>query len=141
MLKISRLADYATLIMNVLAEHSQDQLSATQIAAKVSVALPTVRKLLKMLNEAQLVRSLQGANGGYQLTTDPAEISVARIVAAIDGAPALTACNKTISDCQLTPVCQLRHNWQLINKRVASVLESFSLADMSSSIIDSDRGK
>lgn len=128
MLKISRLADYAAVVMHFLATHELEQASANLIAERTSLAQPTVSKVLKLLNEAGLVDSVRGVNGGYHLSRTPKEISVAEIIAAIDGAPALTQCCEGV--CEIDHRCGLRGNWQFINRLVIDVLKSISLKDM-----------
>ena len=130
MLKISKLADYATTCMRVLAYHEQTCLSAAQLAVETPLSVATVSKVLKRLNEAQLVTSVRGAKGGYCLAHQPQFISVADIVTAIDGRPAMTECGQLSTTCQHDQVCQVRGHWQLINGAVFSVLNSVSLADL-----------
>ena len=78
MLRISRLTDYATMILVYLID--QDQLnSASDVAARTNLALPTVQKLLKTLAKAGLVDSMRGAEGGYRLAREAAQIS-ARVI-------------------------------------------------------------
>ena len=130
MLKISRLADYATTVMTQLAANGAERLSAAQIANDTHITTPTVSKVLKLLHESHLVNSERGVNGGYQLMRPPEAISVADIIAAIDGKPAMTECSKEGGVCKHGAVCELRDNWQLINAIVFDVLDSLSLVDM-----------
>lgn len=131
MLKISKLADYATVVMNFLATKAGERYSAAQVAAETHITAPTVSKILKLLNEAQLVNSERGVNGGYQLVDVPENISLAEIITAIDGRPAITECSKEEDNCcTRDDICELRGNWQLINRVVFNVLDSLSLADM-----------
>lgn len=131
MIKISKLADYATVIMNFLASESGGRYSAAEIAAQTRISVPTVGKILKLLNEATLVNSERGVNGGYQLVSCPEDISLVEIITAIDGQPAMTECSKEENDCCTRgDMCELRGNWQLINRVIFNALDSLSLADM-----------
>ncbi len=130
MIKISRLADYSTVIMNQMATHPEMRYSAAAIAEQTNIALPTVSKILKLLNEALLVHSTRGVNGGYELAKSAEEISVFEIIAAIDGLPAMTECSKQDYHCGHDQNCDLRSNWQVINKAIMQVLKSISLADL-----------
>ena len=130
MIKISKLADYATVIMDFLASQQSHRYSAALIATAVHISTPTVSKILKLLHEAQLVNSERGVNGGYQLSRPPEEISLTAIIAAIDGQPAMTECSKG-DICSLNNVCHLRGNWQFINRLIVSMLNNVSVADMS----------
>lgn len=131
MLKISKMADYATIIMVCCAKHQNIDLSATEIAQYCHLRLPTVSKLLKKLNQAGLLLSHRGAQGGYQLAQPAADISIAMIVAAIDGAIALTECSQKRQGCELETHCVTRSSWLLINRTVVKALESVRLTDMS----------
>ena len=46
MLKISKMADYATVLMVYCAEHAGQSWSASEIALKTQLKMPTVSKLL-----------------------------------------------------------------------------------------------
>ena len=61
MLRISRLTDYATVILASLGGGALA--SAAEIAERTRIGLPTVSKLLKELQHAGLVRSVRGARG------------------------------------------------------------------------------
>ena len=130
MIKISKLADYATVIMGYLAQTPEKRYSAAQVAKALQITLPTVSKVLKLLNEAQLVNSERGVNGGYQLVRAPEQISVAEVITAIDGKPAMTECSKEEALCSRNAVCALRENWQIINRAIMDLLDNLSLVDM-----------
>lgn len=132
MLRISKLADYATLIMNQLAIEPERTYSATEIARQAHITVTTASKTLKMLLEAGLVSSLRGAGGGYRLARSAQTITLAEVVTAIDGQPALTECNISSKVCAQDSVCALRSNWRLINNIIMSALEGVSVADMMS---------
>ncbi len=66
MLRLSKLADYATVLLVQLGQ--QDSLvTATALAGATGVPEPTVAKLLKGLAADGLVASHRGARGGYRL--------------------------------------------------------------------------
>lgn len=129
MLKVSRLADYAVIIMCALAEH-QEHCSASDIATLTKVAKTTVSKILKMLGKCGLIQAARGANGGYALLSPANEISLAAVVAAVDGPIALTECSTAKQNCSKLACCGVRPNWQFINTIVEDVLSHYSLADM-----------
>lgn len=131
MLRVSKLADYATVIMHFLAAHSGPLASANEIAQGISLSTPTVSKILKILGEAGLVVSARGVGGGYRLAKPAQAISVAEMVAAVDGKPALTECANPESLCTQEGICAIKHNWRMINHFVLNTLQNVSLADMS----------
>lgn len=130
MLRITKLADYGTVIMNCLAKEPGQLLSATEIAKKIHLPPTTVSKILKILVAGNLVLSVRGSEGGYRLARQPSEITVADVITALDGRPALTECNVYEKRCSQDAVCSIRDNWRLINQVVITALQSLTLADM-----------
>jgi Rrf2 family transcriptional regulator, iron-sulfur cluster assembly transcription factor len=57
--------------------------SVTEIAQRQSLPAPYLEKLLIELRRADLVRSVRGAQGGYQLARSPAQISVGQVLEAV----------------------------------------------------------
>jgi len=64
MLRISRLADYATVLLAALAEQPDRVQTATALAEQTHIAAPTVSKLLKQLQRAKLVTSTRACMAG-----------------------------------------------------------------------------
>jgi FeS assembly SUF system regulator len=128
MLRVSRLTDYATVVMTCLAAEPGEVLSAAQLAERARLETPTVSKLLKLLSHAGLVESFRGATGGYRLARAAGDISVAEVVEAVEGPIGMTDCGS--GQCEREPHCGVRGNWQRINAAVATALREVSVADM-----------
>jgi FeS assembly SUF system regulator len=132
MLRMSRLTDYAILLMTYLADHPDRVHAAHEVADGAHLRLPTVSKLLRILAREGLLVSHRGVKGGYGLARSPDEITVAAIIRAIEGPIALTDCNVDAKGCEHEVLCRVRGHWQRINFAVRDALESISLSDMAS---------
>jgi len=130
MLRISKMTDYAIMVMVELHASHGEVLNAQVLADRSRLELPTVSKVLKLLVKMGLVDSYRGANGGYRLEREAEGISVAEIIAAIEGPIAMTECSVEEGLCAQEAICSLRGNWQRISVAVANAMESVSLADM-----------
>ncbi len=130
MLRVTKLTDYATLVMTVLAARPGQVLSAAELAEHSGLEQPTVSKLLKPLAQAGLVEGLRGVRGGYRLTRPATEISLIEIVEAMEGPLAITECSQGESQCGIARQCGVRSNWRLINDVVADALRGVTLAQM-----------
>lgn len=130
MLRVSRLTDYATVVMTCIAGHPDDVLSTVQIADETHLELPTVSKLLKALGHAALVESFRGVNGGYRLARPASEISLAEIVEALEGPIGMTECSVAEGQCDRESQCGVRGSWQRINSVLDQTLRAVSLAEM-----------
>ena len=129
MLRVSKLTDYATVVMTCLAA-GDDMMSAQALAERARLELPTVSKLLKQLAQAGLVASTRGINGGYRLMRAPERITIADIVTAMEGPIGMTECSAHAGLCGHEPHCGVRVNWQRINQAIAGALANVTLADM-----------
>ena len=130
MIILSKLADYGVIVATHLAAHPDRQETAAAIAAATRLPSATVSKLLKALAHAGLASATRGAAGGYRLARHPAAISVAEVVAAIDGDIGMTQCSVHSDDCERTTYCPTRPHWTAINRAVGAALSAISLDDM-----------
>jgi FeS assembly SUF system regulator len=130
MIILSKLADYGVIIATHLAAFPERQLTAATVADEVQLPRATVAKILKALAHAGLVAATRGAAGGYRLARDPRAISVAQVVAAIDGDIGLTQCSVHVAECTRTDYCPTRPHWAAINRAVEEALAAVSLDAM-----------
>lgn len=130
MIKLSRLADYAVVVLTEMAGAGADaRLSSSALAAQTKLPEPTVAKILKNLTRGGILESVRGVNGGYMLARPAAQISVADIVAAMDGPVSLTDCASD-KNCILQEQCILHGRWGKLNMAVRTALEGVSLNDL-----------
>ena len=130
MLRISKLTDYATVILTHIAHKPLEVHAATDITKVTKISLPTVSKVLKLLVKAKLLESKRGAKGGYVLLGNIKEINVAQIIVAIEGPISMTECATDLGQCEQEESCEIKGNWGLINRAVYAALEEVRLADL-----------
>ena len=130
MLRVTKLTDYATLVLTALADGPEPMLSAAGLAERARLELPTVSKVLKPLTHAGLVSSFRGASGGYRLARAPGQISLIEIVEAMEGRLGMTECSGEHSSCEHEPHCGVQGPWRRINDVIADALRGMSLAEM-----------
>jgi FeS assembly SUF system regulator len=132
MIRMSKLTDYAIVLLSQLARSPDQSLhSARDLSAAAHIPVPTVNKLLRKLSRAGLLVSHRGANGGYSLARKASEISVGQVLLAMEGPVALTECGiEATGVCMLESSCPVRSSWQNINRAIRGALEGLSLSDM-----------
>jgi len=133
MLRVSKLADYAIVLMAYMAGDSDRRpLTARRLSQESDLPLPTVAKILKALSRAGLLQSHRGGFGGYSLARPMSYVSVADVITAIDGPIALTACGSdTPVPCDIGATCPVRENWKTIARALREALEQLTLDRMS----------
>ncbi len=130
MLRLSKLTDYATVILSFMAKNTAHRYSAVEVAEATGIAQPTVSKILKLLVKARVLQSARGAKGGYLLAREPEKITVATVISALEGPIALTECSESHKSCEQASGCHIQGNWHLINQKINNALESVTLADL-----------
>jgi FeS assembly SUF system regulator len=132
MIRMTRQTDYGIVLLTRMAHRPAAEVhTARDLAAEARLPLPMVSKILKMLAKKGLLVSHRGAKGGYSLAQRPEEISVSRIISAMEGPVAMTNCSfATPGTCEHETVCPTRGNWQRINRVVRQALEQISLLEM-----------
>lgn len=135
MLRISKLADYGTVVMVYLARHGQGLCNARDIALQTHLTVPTVSKILKRLTSAGLLTSVRGVAGGYRLRRPASDISVSQIIFALEEHRGFTECSMHPNGCSLQDVCAIQGNWRLISHAIETALESVSLATLAKPVL------
>src|SRR5260370_2296474 len=91
MIRLGKLTEYGLVLMTHIAQkHDRLLHTARDLAVESRLPLPTVSKLLKELLQGGLLVSHRGIKGGYSLARKPQEISVAEIIAVLEGPITLT---------------------------------------------------
>lgn len=129
MLKISRMADYAVVVLSQLVRRPDAVKTARGLAEETGIPEAAVAKLLNLLSREGVLKAHRGAHGGYTVGRPAAEITVADIITAVDGPLTLTSCvdGSTADRCGVESLCPLKGHWNTVNRAVAGVLEEITL--------------
>ena len=131
MIKLSKLTDYAVVVLAQMALNRDDLHTAVYLSEKTGLPEPTVAKVLKLLAKGAVITSTRGANGGYRLASAPDTITMASVITALDGPIALTACVEGSDECCCHSVdCPVKGQWNPVNDAMKKALESVTLLQM-----------
>jgi len=131
LLRLSKLTDYGVLLMSELAKSTGSVQRAPDLAAVTHIPQPTVSKVMAALQQAGLVTSIRGVNGGYKLQRLAKEISIRELIHCLEGNVSLTDCEVSGDKaCEQQAVCGTRHNWLKINQAMRDALQNITLQDM-----------
>jgi len=130
MMKLSKMTDYAVIVLAEMAKEQGSLMSASQLAEKSKLPEPTVSKILKLLTRRDLVNSVRGANGGYSLDHAPETITIAAIIEATEGPIVLADCVTDKGCCDRTAECSMQGQWNPVNNAMQKAMESVSLKQM-----------
>lgn len=132
MLRLSRMTDYAVVVMTQLTRTPGEVVTAVDLAEQLGLPAPTTAKVLKLLARHKLISSQRGVTGGYVANRNADDIALTEIIAAIDGPVALTACvDGVVGHCTVEDVCPVRGRWDRVNTAIKAALDEISLAELS----------
>jgi len=84
-MKLSTKGRYAMVALADLAIQPAGALvSLSEVSARQNISLAYLEQLFVKLRRAELVKSVRGPNGGYQLAREPAEIRISEVLGAVD---------------------------------------------------------
>lgn len=131
MIKLSKLTDYAVVVLGYLSSRAGVPVSASQVADAVKIPEPTVQKVLKLMAAKKLITAQRGANGGYILPLTLSCISVYDVVEAIEGALELAPCeNDAQSDCELAKLFAPKRRWNKVNVALKQTLDGIRISEL-----------
>ena len=140
MIRLSKITDYGILILAELTNPRQSEPDASdgaktssnarELSRRAELPLPMVSKVLKTLTRAGVLVSQRGAQGGYALAIRPEDLTVADIIAALEGPVTLTECSAGPSLCDHEESCPVRSPLLVINHVIQNALSSITLSDL-----------
>jgi Rrf2 family protein len=131
--KVSTRGDYASrALLSLSLHHGQGPTSVRDIAERTGLPQPYLEQILLALKGAGLVRSKRGVGGGYVLAREPEEITLAQIIAAVDGPIRAGDFGEPHTDgaCDHEGQCVLLAIWADVGGRMKQLLEAYTLSDL-----------
>lgn len=131
-MEITRQADYAVRSMVHLSDIPMDtRVSTASISEAESIPLPFLTKVISRLATAGLVTTSRGMGGGVSLARPPEEITLLRVVEAVDGPIVLNHCLLRAGSCEREPECAAHDAWAEIQERLVQDLDGVTMKELS----------
>jgi Rrf2 family iron-sulfur cluster assembly transcriptional regulator len=121
---------YAVTAMLDLALHEgRGPISLADISERQGISLSYLEQLFAKLRRNELVRSVRGPGGGYQLNRQQSDINVAQVIDAVNESVDATGCKHT-GNCQGGEVCLTHHLWCDLSTQIHGFLSDITLASL-----------
>ena len=125
-MKLTTKGQYAIQAMIDIAMHcakSKDPVSLRQISMSQNIPLPFLEQIALKLRRAGLLKSARGSSGGYVLSKDKKNISLADVIEAVEGH--INIAPNIEDSCEVTGKL-----WKKLNLNILNTLKSVSLEDL-----------
>lgn len=131
-MKLSTKGRYALRLMLDLALQPQDNCTSLKsVSQRQEISLKYLEQIVTPLIRCGYVRSVRGAQGGYQLTRPPVEYTVGMILRTIEGSLAPIACLEGGSPpCPRQALCVTVEVYQQIDAAIDGVVDHITLEDL-----------
>ena len=128
-MKLTTRGQYGLLAMYDLAQHEGAPVSIKSISNRQGISDAYLEQLMASLKKAGLVRSTRGAQGGYQLSRSPREISIGEILLTLEGSLSIVNCVEH-PRCNTPNCCPSLPLFTRIQDSIDKALSGMTLADM-----------
>jgi Rrf2 family protein len=136
----SRSAEYAIRALIPLADLSTGEFALVKtLSADTGVPSHFLAKLLQDLARIGVLKSTKGPHGGFRLNLPAKEISMLRIVEAIDGPGRFDRCLGGGAECNDKVACGMHDTWMALRSRIMGYLGGTSIADLAEAQRDKRR--
>lgn len=127
-MKLSTRTRYGVRLMVALAvNYGKGPVFLKDIAKGENISEKYLSLIIIPLRAANLVNSVRGAHGGYNLSKDPSKIRLKEIVDVLEGDCSLVDCVKNPSSCTRLPICASHDVWEMVGNKISEVLSSITL--------------
>jgi Rrf2 family protein len=128
MFQVKARVDYGFMIMLELATHPRQVTPLSIIAKRMGVSSIYLIQIARSLSQAGLIKSKEGAGGGYYLAKPASRISVLDIVEALDGEIAVGCALDKSGSCPNHSGCHIIGIWESVIPDLRAVLQKRRLS-------------
>jgi Rrf2 family iron-sulfur cluster assembly transcriptional regulator len=121
------------MAMADLASYAKDKpISLSEISLRQNISLSYLEQLFLKLKNKNLVKSVRGSSGGYELVKPAAEIKLSNIIFAVNETVQTLNCKKgSKKGCNHKTMKCITHNlWDDLEKHINSFFEKVKLDDL-----------
>ena len=122
-------------IFIALKSEEDSRVSLNEIGQGINSPIAFTAKILQKLTKANIVDSIKGPTGGYEIKKNNAsQIWLSQIVNAIDGDSIYNGCGLGFQNCNDEKPCPVHHKFKIVRNKLKQLLENTSLLDLSKDI-------
>lgn len=129
---ISTRGRYALRVMIDIAQNGGERyIPLDDIAKRQGISEKYLESILAALTKGGLLSGLRGKGGGYKLTKEPKEYTIASILLLTEGSLSPVACLKENAEpCAKSGECKTLPLWKGLNEAIKGYLSGVTLAEL-----------
>lgn len=129
-MKMSSKARYGLYVAVELAKNYHDDavVNVTSLSQATGVTEKYLEQIIALMKRADIVSSSRGASGGYRLTDSPNNITVGRVLRAVEDNLEIVDCLH--GDCAERKKCVARNLWGKLYENINFYLDTITLTQL-----------
>jgi len=127
---LTKTTEYAVRVLTYMASQEQELISAKYLHEKLNIPYKYLTKLMTDLAKYGCLTSIRGREGGFKITKELKEISLSKIIEAVEGMESFNACILGFHECSSENPCAMHYVWEKNKAEFIKTLESTSLYDI-----------
>jgi Rrf2 family protein len=127
---ITRDTDYAMRALMYMAKRPERVVSVKELVGELEIPRAFLRRLLQVLSQKKILKSMKGKGGGFRLNRPPRKIGVADIMKIFQGNTDIIDCMFKKAICPDIGRCPLRREIKKIEKDVQRELDRITISSL-----------
>jgi Rrf2 family protein len=127
---ITRDTDYAVRALVCIAGSDAKVITVDELAEKLKVPKPFLRKILQVLNKKGILKSFKGKGGGFALAKPKEEILLVDLMEIFQGPFHLNEHLLSKRECPYMNTCELKNRIDMVEERVHDELKKINLSQL-----------
>jgi Rrf2 family nitric oxide-sensitive transcriptional repressor len=129
--RLNRKVEYALMALKIIANKRQGDLtSAKEVVEHTGCPFDATARVLQQLAQRSILRSEQGAHGGYLLLRDLNKVSLFDVMEIVLGPVAAAKCLEREGSCDLKQTCNIITPMSIFNRRLTEFYQDLSIAEL-----------
>lgn len=131
MVRLNRKIEYALVALKYMTGKIPGELtSAKEVSEKFNTPFDVTARVMQVLAQKGLLRSEQGAMGGYSISKDLSRISFQDLLLMVEGPSAIVKCFQKDEPCDVQPHCNIISPISTLNQKLGEFYSSVKLKDL-----------
>ena len=132
MLKITRKIEYSLMALRHMASKYQGELTtAKEVCDAYKTPFDVTSKVMQTMAHKGLLKSEQGAHGGYLILKDLSKFSLYELIQMVEGPVAIVKClNAGPNTCELSHSCNIVSPVNTLNEKLVDFYRSLPVIDL-----------
>ena len=129
-MNLSNTAQYAIRVISYMALKKQELYSASDLVKELNISDKYLKRILTILTNNYIIKSVQGRYGGFGLYKDLEEINIYDIVKAVEDIEKYFGCALGFGECSDENPCTLHKKWVPLRDEILAFFQNTNMSDI-----------